>query len=359
LRYPDGDGGVSSRAFDQKGNLMARYEHSIDVNVPLETAYNQWTQFEEFPKFMEGVKRVEQQGDTHLHWTAEIAGQERQWEAEITEQKPDARIAWHSTTGAKNAGVVTFHYIDRDKTRVMLQMEYDPEGFVENVGAALGVVQRRITGDLERFKDFIEAKGFETGAWRGEVERFSNTEPMIGGGSRYTEPSEATETRIPTTPTFYDATSNGSEDPATSAPVQRITKESRSFMGQDSNSPGIEQDSGYGKAEERGQRSVLGDDTFISSGEGDGTNNGGGGIPSTEGRPRVQSTYGGSAGGQARDETGRTASATGSDPRLYNEDISHGVAPGEDPSRAHGAVEEEPQGEGWEDDPVRNPPASL
>jgi uncharacterized membrane protein len=346
-----------SCGFDQKGNLMARYEHSIDVNVPLETAYNQWTQFEDFPKFMEGVKRVEQQGDTHLHWTAEIAGQERQWEAEISEQKPDSRIAWHSTTGAKNAGVVTFHYIDRDKTRVMLQIDYDPEGFVENVGAALGIVQRRISGDLQRFKDFVEAKGFETGAWRGEVERFpSDAKPVIGGGGRYSEDAGTSETRAAALPTFYDATANGSEDPSLNSPVQRISRESRSFMGQDSNLSGVEQDRSYGKSEERGQRSVLGDDTFISSGEGDGTNNGGGGISSTE-RSGMHTTYGGNAGEPAKDEQGKTVSATGSDPRLYSEDISHGVAPGADPMHSAGAVENEPQGEDWDEDSVRNPPA--
>lgn len=354
----NGDGTAFSRVFDQKGHLMARYEHSIDVNVPLETAYNQWTQFEEFPKFMEGVKRVEQQGDTHLHWTAEIAGQERQWEAEISEQKPDSRVAWHSTTGAKNAGVVTFHYIDRDKTRVMLQIDYDPEGFVENVGAVLGIVQRRITGDLERFKDFIEAKGFETGAWRGEVDRFpSDAEPIIGGGGRYSGYNGTPATGLPTAPTFYDATSNGSEDPALSTPVQRITRESRSFMGQDSNLSGVDQDEGYGKSEERGQRSVLGDDTFISSGEGDGTNNGGGGISSTE-RSGLHSTYGGNAGEPAKDAQGKTVSATGSDPRLYSEDISHGVTPGADPMHSAGAVENEPQADNWDEDSARNSPAS-
>ena len=337
---------------------MARYEHSIDVNVPLETAYNQWTQFEEFPKFMEGVKRVEQQGDTHLHWTAEIAGQERQWEAEISEQKPDARIAWHSTTGAKNAGVVTFHYIDRDKTRVMLQLDYDPEGFVENVAAALGIVQRRISGDLQRFKDFIEAKGFETGAWRGEVERFpSDVKPVIGGGGRYSEEAATLETRVPTTPTFNDATANGSEDASLNSQVQRLSRESRSFMGQDSNLSGVEQDPSYGKSEERGQRGVLGDDTFISSGEGDGTNNGGGGIASTE-RSGLHSATSSDAAGSAQKESSNTASATGTDPRLHSEDISHGVAPGADPMHSAGAVENEPQGEDWDEDSVRNPPAS-
>jgi hypothetical protein len=119
----------------------------------------------------------------------------------------------------------------------------------------------------------------------------------------------------------------------------------------------VEQDPGYGKSEERGQRSVLGDDTFISSGEGDGENNGGGGISSTE-RSGMHSTYGGDAGTPAKDEQGKTVSAAGSDPRLYSEDISHGVAPGDDPMHSAGAVENEPQGENWDEDPVRNPPAS-
>jgi uncharacterized membrane protein len=148
---------------------MSSIETSIDVNVPCRTAYNQWTQFEEFPRFMEGVREVKQLDDRRLVWRAEIAGKEKTWEAEISEQIPDARIAWHSTTGARNAGVVTFHTLTPDKCRVMLQMEYDPEGFVENVGDALGAAKLRITGDLERFKQFVENRGHETGAWRGEV----------------------------------------------------------------------------------------------------------------------------------------------------------------------------------------------
>lgn len=150
---------------------MAIYEHAIEVNVPVRVAYNQWTQFEDFPQFMEGVEKIEQLDDTHLHWHAEIAGIDQDWKAEITEQIPDERIAWTSTTGAKNAGVVTFHHIDDNTTRVMLQIEYDPEGFIENVGAALGIVEGRMKGDLERFKSFIEKRGEATGAWRGEVER--------------------------------------------------------------------------------------------------------------------------------------------------------------------------------------------
>ncbi len=150
---------------------MARFEHAIDVDVPVRTAYNQWTQFEEFPRFMEGVKSVEQITDTQLRWRAEIAGKEEEWLAEISEQTPDQRIAWHSTSGATHAGVVTFHYLDDNKCTVTLQIEYEPEGFVENVGAALGIVESRMARDLERFKEFIEERRVPTGAWRGEVKR--------------------------------------------------------------------------------------------------------------------------------------------------------------------------------------------
>jgi len=148
---------------------MSTIEQSIDVNVPVRTAYDQWTQFEEFPRFMEGVREVRQLDDKRLAWCAEVGGKEKRWEAEITEQIPDARIAWRSRTGANNAGVVTFHRLDDQKTRVMLQLDYDPEGVVENVGDAVGVVSARVRGDLARFKDFIEQRGSETGAWRGSI----------------------------------------------------------------------------------------------------------------------------------------------------------------------------------------------
>jgi uncharacterized membrane protein len=150
---------------------MANTIKTIDVNVPVRTAYNQWTQFEEFPRFMEGVKEVRQLDDKRLHWHAEIAGKDEQWDAIITEQEPDMRIAWTSMSGAKNAGVVTFHRIDDGVTRVALQLDYEPEGVVENVGAALGFLDKRVEGDLKRFKEFIEARGHETGAWRGTVEQ--------------------------------------------------------------------------------------------------------------------------------------------------------------------------------------------
>jgi len=149
--------------------MASKIEKSIDVEVPARVAYNQWTQFEEFPRFMEGVESVQQLDDTHLHWRAQVGGKTLEWDAEISEQIPDKRIAWHSVHGARNAGVVTFHRLAEDRTRVTLQMDYEPQGFVENVGDWLGVATSRVEGDLERFKEFIESRGHETGAWRGHV----------------------------------------------------------------------------------------------------------------------------------------------------------------------------------------------
>jgi len=143
----------------------------VDVDVPIRTVYDQWTQFEEFPQFMEGVQQVRQISDTMTHWTVEIDGVTREFDAKISEQLPDERVAWHSTNGSDQSGVVTFHRIDPDCTRVTLQLEFDPHGVVEKAGDKLGFVQRRAKGDLERFKTFIERRGQETGAWRGKVER--------------------------------------------------------------------------------------------------------------------------------------------------------------------------------------------
>ena len=150
---------------------MATIEESIDVGVPVETAYNQWTQFETFPEFMEGIEQVRQLDDTHLHWVADVGGNREEWDAEITEQRADERIAWHATSGKGNAGVVTFHRLDQQKTRVMVQLDWEPEGVTEQIGSALGMDSRRVQGDLQRFKDLIEARGVESGAWRGEVDR--------------------------------------------------------------------------------------------------------------------------------------------------------------------------------------------
>ena len=150
---------------------MPAVEHSIDVNVPRSTAYDQWTQFESFPAFMEGVESVSQIDDTHVHWVARIAGRRKEWDAEIHEQVPDERVAWRSTSGARNAGVVTFEPSGDQQTKVTLHMDVEPDGVVEEAGTAMGFLDRQVQGDLERFKDFIESRGQETGGWRREVER--------------------------------------------------------------------------------------------------------------------------------------------------------------------------------------------
>jgi uncharacterized membrane protein len=150
---------------------MSTIEQSIEVEVPVRTAYNQWTQFEEFPQFMEGVDEVRQLDDTHLHWVASFGGKQHEWDAEITEQTPDQRIAWTATDGKKNAGVVTFHHLDENRSKVMVQLDWEPEGMVESLGGAIGSDDRRVKGDLERFKELIESRGAESGAWRGEVEQ--------------------------------------------------------------------------------------------------------------------------------------------------------------------------------------------
>ena len=150
---------------------MSRVEQSIEVDVPVRTAYNQWTQFEEFPTFMEGVESITQLDDTHLRWVAEIGGKTQEWKAEITEQHPDERIAWHAVDGKSNAGVVTFHRLEDQRCKIMVQMDFEPEGVVEKVGSALGADERRVKGDLERFKEMIERRGTETGAWRGDVDQ--------------------------------------------------------------------------------------------------------------------------------------------------------------------------------------------
>jgi uncharacterized membrane protein len=148
---------------------MGRVEKSIEVNRPLRMVYDQWTQFEEFPRFMEGVEEVHQLDDKTLHWKARIGGRVEEWEAEIVHQVPDQTIAWRRTRGARNSGVVVFTPLEGNRCRVTLAVEYDPRGFVEKVGDALGVVSRRVEGDLERFKRFVEERATETGAWRGEI----------------------------------------------------------------------------------------------------------------------------------------------------------------------------------------------
>jgi uncharacterized membrane protein len=148
---------------------MEHVEKIVEVDRPVSTVYNQWTQFEDFPLFMEGVKEVRQIDDTHLHWRAEIWGREKEWDAEITEQEPDKRISWKSVAGAGNAGTVRFEPLGDARTRVRLVMAYDPEGAVEQMGDALGVFTARVEHTVEDFKRFIESREAETGGWRGEV----------------------------------------------------------------------------------------------------------------------------------------------------------------------------------------------
>ena len=149
---------------------MGRVEKSIQAEVPIRQAYNQWTQFETFPKFMEGVQSVRQVDDTHLHWKASIAGREVEWDAEVTEQQPDTVVAWRSTSGAQNAGAVSFLPMGPDRTEITLRMDVDPQGPIETAGEAVGLLDRQVEGDLERFKDFIEGRQVATGGWRGTVE---------------------------------------------------------------------------------------------------------------------------------------------------------------------------------------------
>jgi uncharacterized membrane protein len=148
---------------------MGSITHSIVVNAPLRVVYNQWTQFEEFPLFMEGVEEVRQEGDKRLLWKAKIAGKDKQWEAEITEQVPDKRIAWVSVDGTPNAGEVTFDLMESERTLITLAMEYEPEGFLETAGDVLGIPSGQVEEDLKRFRDFIEQTGKETGGWRGRI----------------------------------------------------------------------------------------------------------------------------------------------------------------------------------------------
>jgi uncharacterized membrane protein len=144
-------------------------EESVEVNVPASVAYSQWTQFETFPEFMAGVKEVRQLDDAHLHWRAEVGGMPEEWDAEITEQIPDKRIAWRNTSGAKNSGVVTFHRLSDRASRVMLQMEYEPHGIAETIGDAIGLMRRRVAGDLERFKAYVEQDPDAQAGWRGRI----------------------------------------------------------------------------------------------------------------------------------------------------------------------------------------------
>jgi CBS domain-containing protein/uncharacterized membrane protein len=163
-------GGAAFAASRSRATTPGSVETSTEVAVPVSTAYNQWTQFEEFPRFMGGVEEVRQLDDTRLHWVADIGGKRREWDAKIVDQVPDQRIAWQAVTGKKNGGVVTFHPIDENRTQVKVHLDYEPEGIVERIGSALGIDSGRVKFDLERFKQLIESRGTETGGWRGTVQ---------------------------------------------------------------------------------------------------------------------------------------------------------------------------------------------
>jgi uncharacterized membrane protein len=163
-RLPGVSGGTTPRTIDE----------SIEVGVPVSTAYNQWTQFEDFPLFMEGVDHVQQLDDTRLHWVASVAGKTNEWDAKILEQHPDRQISWVSEDGKKTRGTVTFEPLGEGRTLIRLSMSYQAEGPAETLGSAAGLDTRRIRGDLERFKELIESRGEETGAWRGEVSAGTN-----------------------------------------------------------------------------------------------------------------------------------------------------------------------------------------
>jgi len=163
---------LSKQMKKNKGSGMdSSIIETIEVNVPVRTAYNQFTQFEDFPQFMKSVKEIRQLDDTHLHWRANVAGEEKEWDAEITEQIPDNRIAWRSVTGVKNGGVVTFHKISDTVTRIALQMDYEPEGPLETLGDAFGAVRMEARSNLANFKELLEKRGSETGSWRGKVDQ--------------------------------------------------------------------------------------------------------------------------------------------------------------------------------------------
>jgi uncharacterized membrane protein len=154
-----------------------RVEQSIEVEAPIEKAYNQWTQFEQYPEFMEGVQQVEQLDDTRLHWVAEIAGERKEWYANITRQVPDEVIAWESEGGATNGGTIVFTPVNTQRTKIDVYMDIEPEGLKEKVGSFIGVPGATVKGDLDRFKDFIEGRAVETGAWRGEIRHGANDDP--------------------------------------------------------------------------------------------------------------------------------------------------------------------------------------
>jgi uncharacterized membrane protein len=160
---------LSKKMKNRASGMDSSVVETIEINVPVRTAYNQWTQFEDFPQFMASVKEIRQLDDKHLHWKANVAGEDKEWDVEITEQIPDKRIAWQSTTGVPNGGVATFHKISDNTCRVAVQMDYQPEGALEQLGDAFGAVRMELRGNLQKFKEMLESRGKETGGWRGSI----------------------------------------------------------------------------------------------------------------------------------------------------------------------------------------------
>lgn len=184
--------------------MTTRVEESVTVNVPVRTAYNQWTQFEDFPLFMNDVEHVEQIDEKRLHWKAEVRGVTRDWNSEITEQIPDARIAWKSEDGSNNAGVVTFHELEPEVCRIMLQLEFEPEGALEHYADKVGLVTERAKKDLQAFREFIESRGRETGAWRGSIDHDEHehqaSTPRYGDRANDVRTDGTSEVRTPGSP---------------------------------------------------------------------------------------------------------------------------------------------------------------
>jgi len=175
---------------DRRDEPVSSHQHSVVVDRPVRTVYDQWTQFEQYPDFMDNVELVKQLGDTMTHWKVKVGGVVREYDAAITEQRPDEIISWHSVVGPEQGGMVRFDRLEPERTRVTLRLDFEPEGFTENVGDAVGVVSSSVEHSLERFKDFIEERGTATGAWRGSIEDGVADDGVPGRSGRLPEPGQ-------------------------------------------------------------------------------------------------------------------------------------------------------------------------
>jgi len=288
--------------------VTTHVERSIEVAVPVRTAYDQWTRFEEFPRFMSGVEEVRQVGDALTHWVAHIAGIRREWDAEIIEQVPDQKVAWAATTGATNAGAVFFDDVGADRTRVRLTLEFEPEGFLERIGDVLDVVDRQAVADLDRFKEFIEGRGSATGGWRGTIEDgdvvSDETDARTGAGETADDvpgdvvavgPTGSTESTLTTehggapsaTPSVDDSTLGHSGDPiavdpdatgaaGTSGPTADAASSSEAGVVGFGTDTGLSSDSTSGvvTGNPGGRHEARSDEPWAAGGSGPGENRG-------------------------------------------------------------------------------------